>query len=122
MRQSGIGNPRKPVVYRIGVHSMPAPALRVPSYRLHKPTGLAVATIGGRDVYLGKHGTSESRAEYDRLIAEWLTTGRSMAVAGSASSGSDLTINEMMVFYLDFVDGYYIKNGRLTSEPGNIRL
>src|SRR5262249_32012716 len=108
---------------RIGVHSMPAHALRVPSYRLHKPTGLAVATIGGRDIYFGKHGTPESRAEYDRLIAEWLATGRrSRAGAGSVSTGTDLTINEVMVSYLDFADYYYIKNGRPTSEPGNIRL
>ena len=28
----------------------------------------------GRDIYLGKHGTTESRDQYDRLMAEWLTT------------------------------------------------
>jgi integrase len=99
---------------------MPAQALRVPSYRLHRPTGLAVVTIGGRDHYLGKHGTPESRAEYDRLIAEWLVTGRRLNLA--AGAGSDFTINEMMESYLHLADGYYVKNGRPTSEPGNIRL
>ena len=29
---------------------------RIPRYRLHKPTGLAVVRLNGRDIYLGKHG------------------------------------------------------------------
>ena len=47
--------------------SEPAPR-RVPSYRHHKPTGQAVVTVDGHDIYLGKYRTNESRAEYDRLI------------------------------------------------------
>jgi integrase len=100
---------------------MPAQTLRVPSYRLHKPTGLAVVTIGNRDVYLGKHDTPESRAEYDRLIAEWLVTGRRSTVAES-SPGTDLTINEMLLAYVHHADAYYVKNGKPTTEPVNIRL
>ena len=49
---------------------------RVPKYRLHKPSGLAVVTLSGRDRYLGRHGSPESKAEYERLIAEWLQNGR----------------------------------------------
>ena len=94
---------------------------RIPSYRLHKPTGLAVVTIGGRDVYLGKHGHPESRAEYDRLIAEWLVTGR-RTVVSETGSPSDLTINEMLEAYLRHADSYYVKNGKPTTEPTNIRL
>ena len=99
---------------------MLAQTLRVPSYRLHKPTGLAVVTIGGRDVYLGKHDSPESRAEYDRLIAEWLVTGRRPMV--ESASGADLTINEMLLAYLHHADSYYVKNGQPTTEPVNIRL
>ena len=58
------------------MHAQPA---RLPSYRLHKPSGLAVVSIGGRDIYLGKHDTAESRQEYDRLIPEWLITGEPSA-------------------------------------------
>jgi hypothetical protein len=36
---------------------------RVPSYRLHKPTGLAVVTIHGKDHYLGKHGQLGPQAQ-----------------------------------------------------------
>ncbi len=42
---------------------MPASNLRTPSYRLHKPTGLAVVTLDGRDIYLGRFGSAESRPE-----------------------------------------------------------
>ena len=33
---------------------------RTPSYRLHRPTGRAVVTLNGRDLYLGRHGTTGS--------------------------------------------------------------
>src|SRR5687767_11461572 len=46
-----------------------------PSYRLHKPTGQAVVTLNGKDFYLGKHGTAESKAAYGRKIAEWNASG-----------------------------------------------
>jgi integrase len=88
---------------------------RLPKYRLHKATGQAVVTIGGRDLYLGRHGSSESRAEYDRRIAEWLTTGRR-----SLAPGSDLTVAELALAYLKHADVYYRKNGQPTSEVKNI--
>ena len=47
---------------------------RIPKYRLHAPSGLAVVRLNGRDIYLGKHGTKESRQEYGRIIKEWLRT------------------------------------------------
>ncbi len=49
---------------------------RVPYYCHHKPSGQAVVTIDGRDIYLGTWNTSASRREYDRLIGEWLAAGR----------------------------------------------
>jgi hypothetical protein len=51
-----------------------------PSYRLHKPSGQAVVTLNYQDKYLGPHGSPESRAAYDRLIAEWLANGRRSVV------------------------------------------
>ncbi len=50
--------------------------MRTPSYRLHKPTGKAVVTIDGKDHYLGKFDSAESRENYHRLIAEWLGSGK----------------------------------------------
>jgi integrase len=77
-------------------------------------------TLNGRDVYLGRYGSIESRAEYDRLIVEWISNGR-CPPASSAGAGSDLTVNEVCVAYLEFADGYYVKNGKPTSEPRSIR-
>lgn len=94
---------------------------RTPSYRLHKPSGQAVVTIAGRDVYLGTHGSPESRAEYDRLLAEWLLKGRPQHVP-LVADGGDMTVNEMTRDYLKWADSYYVKGGRPTTEPMNIRL
>lgn len=47
----------------------------IPSLRHHKPSGQAVVSLSGRDHYLSKHGTGAAKAEYDRLIAEWLAHG-----------------------------------------------
>jgi len=51
---------------------MPRLASSLPKYRHHKASGQAVVTLSGLDVYLGMHGTRVSRAEYDRVVGEWL--------------------------------------------------
>lgn len=48
---------------------------KVPSYRLHKPTNQAIVVIRGKMFYLGRYGSIDSHAEYNRLIAEWLAQG-----------------------------------------------
>lgn len=90
---------------------MPSPSSRTPSYRLHKPTGQAVVTLDGRDVYLGVHGTPASRKAYDRAVAEWLANGRKLV------SVAPVTVAELVVRYLAFVDARY-----RSKEPQNIRL
>ncbi|MGN6505850.1 MAG: hypothetical protein ACTHM6_09835, partial [Tepidisphaeraceae bacterium] len=57
---------------------MPSTRTKLPSYRHHKPSGQAVVTLSGRDVYLGPHGTRLSRENYDRVVGEWLAAGRAM--------------------------------------------
>ncbi len=89
--------------------------LRVPSYRRHKPTGQAVVTINGRDLYLGKWNSAASRAEYDRLIAEFLANGRRL------QSDADGTVVEVLNAYRKFAENYYRKGGRVTSEYGAIK-
>jgi integrase len=66
---------------------MPRKKSPVPSYRLHKPTGQAVVTVptsgGRRDVYLGRYGSRESKAEYARVIAELRATPAAAATMGA---------------------------------------
>ena len=69
-------------------------APRVPSYRRHKPSGQAVVTLNGRDIYLSKWGTKASKAEYERLIGEWLAGGRTLP-----SAVSSLTVAELALAY-----------------------
>jgi integrase len=97
-------------------------SVRTPSYRLHKPSGQAVVTLNGRDHSIGKYGSVESRAEYDRLLAEWLARGRQTPAADPRSDPAALTVSELLLAYVRFADGYYVKNGKPTSEAGNVRL
>jgi hypothetical protein len=96
--------------------------VRTPSYRLHKPTGRAVVTLNGRDYYLGEYGTPESQSEYDRLVAEWLTNGRTISRRGSGSaSGFDISVNELFEAFVEWAESYYRKGGRITGEVTNIK-
>jgi len=93
-------------------------SIRTPKYRLHKPSGLAVVTLGGKDHYLGPHGTDESRAEYNRLVGEWLLKGR----PSTKHQTHDSSINELLVLYLDHAKAYYRKpDGRQTKEFESIK-
>jgi integrase len=92
-------------------------SFRVPSLRHHRPSGRAVTTIDGRDFYLGPWNSPESKVEYQRLLAEFLSGGLR---AGSAEP--DLTVNELAARYLEFCDRYYRKCGEPTAEPVNIGL
>ncbi len=93
------------------------PLRRVPSYRRHKPTGQAVVTLNGRDIYLGKHGTAASRGAYDRMIGEWLAAGRCVP-----RSAVDLTVAELAHAYWQFAKSYYRKDGQPSPFLATIRL
>jgi len=101
---------------------MSKPRRRIPKYRHYKPKDLAVVRIDGRDHYLGKYNSPESREKYHRLIAEWL--GRSPALpSGFDPDGSvvRLTINEMILAYWRFAKTYYVKDGQPTKELACMR-
>ena len=95
---------------------MPEKQPKNPSYRHHKPSGQAVVGLNGRDIYLGAHNTKASRAQYDRVIAEWLANGRQRPVPAR-----ELTVNELIVAYWRHAQTYYRKNGRTTGELWKIK-
>jgi integrase len=114
-------------------------AKSIPAYRLHKPSGWAVVTINGRDLYLGAHGSAESRNAYDRAIAEWLAAGRvntpaatpvpspSAVIRGpepaaTATVTIGCTVDELLLAFLDHARTYYRRaDGTPTSEYDNFR-
>lgn len=88
---------------------------RIPSYSLHKATGQARVRINGKTHYLGKYGTSESKARYDALIAGWLN-------GGDPIIRTDLTVGRLCIKYLnEHAVRYYVKGGQVTSEVSAIR-
>jgi integrase len=92
-----------------------------PKYSHHKATGRAFVTLNRRIIYLGKYGSSESRAEYRRLIAEWDQAGRQSIPAGDPG-GTDIQINELIARYWQYVESYYRHpDGSPTPEVDHFR-
>jgi hypothetical protein len=83
---------------------MPRLIRTLPKYRKHTASGQAIVTICGRDHYLGPHGTKASKVEYDRLIVEFLSSGRSPSFGAAQES---LTVVELAAEYLRYAKGYY---------------
>lgn len=98
------------------------PAHQLPSYRLHKAKGLAVVTLSGRDIYLGRYGSSESRKAYDRVVAEWLANGKQVLThTAEPDCSTGISIDELILAFMEFAKPYYVKNGEPTGEIRNIK-
>ena len=102
---------------------------RVPSYSLHKPSGQAVVKVAingkRRSIYLGKHGSDESREAYARIVAD-LLAGRKIEPQATANRGnctpvSAVSIGELIAKYQNYANGYYRKGSKPTSEVASIR-
>ena len=78
------------------------------------PTGQARVRIDGRDHYLGPHGSEESKQKYEQIVRK-LITARTRTSRARVEIATDLTINELVLRYLRFVDGYYPSTSRPTS-------
>lgn len=88
---------------------------RTPKYCHHKGSDQAYVTLNGREHYLGKHGSPESREQYDRVILEWK---RQNDVSGRYT----LTVGQLTLLYLDHCQLHYRKNGEVTSEVSAIKI
>jgi integrase len=89
----------------------------VPKYRRHKASGQAVVTLAGRDHYLGPFGSKASKAEYDRLVAEWLAAGR----PATSDAPLDRAVAEIMAAYMRFASAYYKRTQEVDAIKYSLR-
>ena len=75
-------------------HSLPSTA----------SSGQAIVTLGGWDFYPGPHGTRASTREYDRLIGEYIASGRSLSFGQPEPSE---TVVQLAADYLAHAKQYY---------------
>ncbi|MEQ9411564.1 MAG: hypothetical protein RIK87_27875 [Fuerstiella sp.] len=68
---------------------------RKPVYGLHKATGQARTTFNGKRIYLGPHGTPQSRQKFDEILAKW-----EAARSGKAASVlTRLTVSRLSICF-----------------------
>jgi integrase len=101
---------------------MPRRNAKVPAYLLHKPSGLARVIVGGKHIYLGKHGSPESLEKYARIVTQ-LSASRSQLTTASPETprNGDVSVNELLLEYFEFARNYYARNGVLTKEFSGLK-
>lgn len=82
-------------------------------------TGQAYVTIAGKMFFLGVYGSLESKAEYDRIIREWLSNGRAPTAVQMTST---ITIVELIDRFLTHAETYYLKDGKPTGSKFSDRF
>ncbi len=80
---------------------------QVPSYRLHKRSGQAVVTLGGRNILLGTHESAASKAKY-RVTRNGLPPKASR----KRGTGDGLTVVEVVLAFWRYAKAYY-RNDRI---------
>lgn len=104
---------------------MPRRKNPVPPYLRHKASGQAFVKVpdgaGGHNfVYLGKHGTEESQAEYGRILAE-LRAGKSTPGQRIARTAPTV-MNQVLVAFLRHAEKHYRRpDGTQTQEVGEFK-
>jgi integrase len=94
---------------------------RVPSYRLHKPSGQAVVTLNGQDHYLGRFETQASRDAYNQLIVTWLSHGRSLPL--QQQRATVVCVAQVCDVFLKWAKAEYRNaQGEPSREVANIEL
>ncbi len=92
---------------------MPRPRKAFPTPRCHKGASVVDIYQNGRrrTVTLGPWNSEEATKEYARLLAE------SQVGSNPAKFGSQVTVNEILLSFLDFAESHYRRaDGTLTNE------
>jgi len=83
-----------------------------PKYCRHS-SGQARVRINGKVIYLGKHGAPESKERYAAIIEEW---------SNSQDAPTLLSVNELVLLYMQHAEQHYRKNGEPTSELSCVKI
>lgn len=95
------------------------PQLHVPTYRLHRATGQAIVNLDGKDHYLGRYNTPESRTAYERIISQWMANGRKLP---SATENISYTVGRLSVDFLLWArNEYKAPDGTTSRSVDNVK-
>jgi len=86
---------------------------RVPKYRRHK-SGAAFVEYQGKRIYLGRHGTAESRKKYRRFLEE-IEIKTDLAEI-ELSPPESRSVVELIDKYLDYARTYYVNSDGTKSK------
>jgi len=94
--------------------------IRFPSYpkRPHA-TGQARIVYQRKTYYLGKHGTEDSLARYNKLIAQLAigaTPGGSATASAATPTNRSVSVYQLVDAHREWAATRYVKNGKPTSE------
>lgn len=85
-----------------------------PAYLNHAPSGQARIVWKGQTLYLGRHGSPESMAAYQRVLAEITAYGGIVD-----KKTTTLSVRSFLTKFYKWADSYYGKN---SNEPGQYRI
>ncbi len=96
-----------------------AEPIRIPKFCLHKASGRAYSKRNGKREYFGKYGSDEALEAYNRWVAGLLAGEPPIE---EDLDPSELSVSELCAAYLQWADGYYLKNGEPTSQVQQIKM
>jgi hypothetical protein len=98
-----------------------------PSYCLHKQSGQACFNwpLGGgkyKSILLGKHGSTQSHQEYERILAEWRPSKGMLPMEQHNRQAADLTVAELLLRFWGYAEEHYhLVNGSPSRELEHYR-
>jgi integrase len=91
---------------------MPRPVVWPPQPREHKASGQSRVRIGGRDYYLGPHGSEEARRRYAELISTLVQNGQQAPAEKRPDAPAGLLVCDVLARWVIHARGYYSERGR----------
>jgi integrase len=96
---------------------MPRLIHQLPKYRRHKASNQAVVSLAGKEVYLGRWRSKESKQEYARIVNEYVARDRQPPPAAK----EEITVVELAAFYWSHCKRFYVRDGVATTEQRSIK-